>query len=332
MKQKNALDKFILITGASGFIGSGIVRFLNDKGFTNLFLIDDLGNQKWKNLVGKSFIDILPPEKLFDFLIGKEKEIEAVIHMGACSSTICTDEMYLYQNNYKFTQRLAEYCVSNDIRFIYASSAATYGDGSYGFSDEVCELHNLMPINMYAYSKHLFDLWARRENLFNKIVGLKYFNVFGPNENHKGPMSSMILKMTDKIKNDGIIKLFKSNDLKNFKDGEQKRDFIYVKDAVKMTCLFLEEKYKNEAGLFNIGTGKASSWNELALALFKALKKDVKIDYIEMPVELNKQYQNFTQANMTKFLKLVNNKFEFTNINDAVKDYVLNYLVEDKRW
>jgi ADP-L-glycero-D-manno-heptose 6-epimerase len=332
MKQKNKDSKFIVVTGASGFIGSGVVRYLNDLGYTNLFLIDDLKNEKWKNLVGKIFVDILPKEKLFEFLKGNEKQFEAFIHLGACSSTICKDETYLYENNYKFTQKLAEYAVSNDIRFIYASSAATYGDGKQGFSDDESQIDRLIPINMYAYSKQLFDLWARRENLFNKIVGLKYFNVFGPNEYHKGPMASMILKMHDKMIKDGKITLFKSNDSKNFKDGEQKRDFIYVKDAVKMTCIFLDEKFKNISGLFNIGSGKATTWNELAKALFDSLNKASNIEYVDMPKELNKQYQNFTQAVMTKFMKLFNNKFEMISIKDAVEDYVLNYLIKDKRW
>lgn len=324
--------QIIVITGASGFIGSCAVRYLNDRGYANLLLVDDLKNEKWKNLVGKSFIDIIPKEDLFEFLKGKEKKIQAFIHLGACSSTICDDENYLYENNYRFSQKLAMYAVSNDIRFIYASSAATYGDGSLGFSDDLSLLHKLKPINMYAFSKHLFDLWAREQGLFNKIVGLKYFNVFGPNEKHKESMASMILKMHEKVNNEGKINLFKSNDIKNFEDGQQKRDFIYVKDAVKMTCMFLEKKLKDTAGIFNIGTGKATTWNELACALFNSLKKDVKIEYIEMPKELNGQYQNFTQADMTKFMKLFNNNFEFTNINDAVMDYVLNYLIKDKRW
>lgn len=332
MHLKNSDEKLIIVTGASGFIGSGIVRYLNDLGYTNLLLIDDVKNGKWKNLVGKNFIDILPKEKLFDFLKGKEKIIEAILHLGACSSTICKDENFLYENNYKYSQRLAEYAVLNDIRFIYASSAATYGDGTYGFSDDISQIHKFVPINMYAYTKQLFDLWARREKLFDKIVGLKYFNVFGPNEYHKGFMSSMILKMHEKVKKDGKIMLFKSNDPINFKHGEQKRDFIYVKDAVKMTCIFLKEKFKNIAGLFNIGTGKATTWNEMASALFNSLNKDVNIEYIEMPNELHKQYQNFTQADMTKYTKLFKTDFELTPIHDAVQDYVVNYLNEDKRW
>jgi ADP-L-glycero-D-manno-heptose 6-epimerase len=331
MQQKKIIDDgLIIITGASGFIGSGVVRYLNNQGNSNLLLVDSLENEKWKNLVGKSFIDIIPKEELFDFLNRKEKKINAIVHLGACSSTICIDANYLYENNYRYSQKLAKFAVQNNIKFIYASSAATYGNGLLGFLDDINQIHKLQPINMYAFSKQLFDLWARKEKLFNKIVGLKYFNVFGPNEYHKGPMASMILKMLGKIKKEGKINLFKSNDLKNFEDGQQKRDFIYVKDAARMTCLFLEENYRNIAGLFNIGTGKATTWNELAKALFDSLNKTINIEYIDMPKELNKQYQNFTQADMKKFKALFN--FETVSIDDAVKDYVQNYLLEEKRW
>ena len=325
-------DQLIVITGASGFIGSGVVKYLNDKGYNNLLLVDDLENGKWKNLVGKKFVDIISKNEIFDFLKSKEDMIGAFIHLGACSDTTCNDEEYLLQNNYKFSQKLCEIALKNDIRFIYASSAATYGDGSLGFSDSIDLLDQLRPINMYAYSKHLFDLWVKNEKILDKVVGLKYFNVFGPNENHKNNMASMILKMQKKAKKEGFIKLYKSNDQKNFKDGEQKRDFIYVKDAVKMTCMLLEDAFKNVSGIFNIGSGKASSWNTLAAALFKALDKKINIEYIDMPKELNKQYQNFTCADMTKFKKLYVNSLKLTSIEDAVKDYTQNYLLEDKRW
>lgn len=333
MKQSKIFeDQIIIITGASGFIGSCTVRHLNDLGHSNLVLVDDLKNDKWKNLVGKKFQDLIFKEDLFEFLKGRETEIEAIIHLGACSSTICRDSNYLFENNFRFTQKLCEYAITNDQRFIYASSAATYGDGKMGFSDDENQLDNLRPINMYGYSKHLFDLWAKDQNILDKIVGLKYFNVFGPNEYHKGAMSSMIYKMMGKIQNEGKIYLFKSNDPKNFKDGEQKRDFIYVKDAVKMTCLLIEEAFKDVSGIFNIGSGKATSWNELARALFSALEKPVKIEYIDMPKELDKQYQNFTQADMTKFQKFYKDKFESTSIQESVKDFTQNYLLEDKRW
>ncbi|MFA6118591.1 MAG: ADP-glyceromanno-heptose 6-epimerase [Parachlamydiales bacterium] len=324
-------EKMIIITGASGFIGSCVLRYLNDKGYSSFLLVDDLKNCKWKNLVGKKFIDIIPKEELFKFLEGRENEIEAIIHLGACSSTICSDENYLFENNYRFSKKLAEYAVPNNIRFIYASSAATYGNGDQGFVDDENNLEKLKPINMYAYSKHLFDLWAKRNGYLDKIVGLKYFNVFGPNEYHKGPMASMILKMLTKIKKDGSISLFESNDLKNFKNGEQKRDFIYVKDAAYMTALLLEKPYNDVCGIFNIGTGNASTWNELALALFKSLNMKPNIEYVPMPNELVGQYQNYTQADMTKYKKTFKS-LKLTNIQDAVKDYVQNYLLIDKRW
>ncbi len=324
-------DNKIIITGAAGFIGSGIVTFLNDQGQDNLLLVDDLSNGKWKNLVGKNFLDIIYKNELFDYLKKNQEPIKAIIHMGACSDTTCTDENYLIDNNYRYTQKLASYAYENDIRFIYASSAATYGDGKQGFQDDLNAIENLKPINMYAYSKQLFDLWAKREGLFDKIAGLKYFNVFGPNENHKSHMSSMIYKMFDVVNQNSVINLFKSNDPQNFLDGEQKRDFIYIKDAVKMTCMLIEDEYMHISGLFNIGSGTANSWNSLAQALFKAVNKPIKINYIDMPKNLYKQYQNYTCADMTKFNKLLNCNFKFTSIKDAVKDYV-TYLTDDKRW
>ncbi|NGX30323.1 MAG: ADP-L-glycero-D-manno-heptose-6-epimerase [Candidatus Anoxychlamydiales bacterium] len=333
MKQSKIFkDQIIIVTGASGFIGSCTLRHLNDLGYTNLVLVDDLKNDKWKNLVGKKFLNLIFKEELFDFLKGRENEIEAIIHLGACSSTICKDSNYLYENNFRFTQKLCEYAIENDQRFIYASSAATYGDGNMGFSDDENLLESLRPINMYGYSKHLFDLWAKDQKILDKIVGLKYFNVFGPNENHKDEMSSMIYKMEEKIQRDGKISLFKSNDPKNYKDGEQKRDFIYVKDAVKMTCLLIEDAFKDVSGIFNIGSGKATTWNELATALFNALNMPVKIEYIDMPKELEGQYQNFTKAEMTKFQKFYKDKFEITSIEDSVKNYVQNYLLKRERW
>ncbi len=325
-------DKIMVITGASGFIGSCVVRYLNDLGYFNLVLVDDLKNDKWKNLVGKKFIDLIFKEDLFRFLKEKKAQIKAIVHLGACSSTICKDPNYLFENNFRFTQKLCEYAIENGQRFIYASSAATYGNGKMGFSDDENLLDTLKPINMYGYSKHLFDLWAKNQNILDKIIGLKYFNVFGPNEDHKNEMSSMIYKMTKNIQKEGKIYLYKSNDPKNYKDGEQKRDFIYVKDAVKMTCLLIQDSFEGRSGIFNIGSGKATTWNELATALFNALNKKVNIEYIDMPKELEKQYQNFTQADMTKFQKIYKDKFETTPIQDSVNDYVQNYLLKDKRW
>ncbi|NGX56250.1 MAG: ADP-L-glycero-D-manno-heptose-6-epimerase [Candidatus Anoxychlamydiales bacterium] len=325
-------DKYILITGASGFIGSGIIKYLNDLGYENLILIDDLNDDKWKNLVSKKFLDIINIEDAFSFLRANRKKISSIIHMGACSDTTCSDANYLLENNYRFTKDLAIFSIQNNIRFIYASSAATYGDGKNGFDDDIENLDNLKPINMYAYSKHLFDLFAKRENLFDKIVGLKYFNVFGPNEYHKKHMSSMIYKMHNIANTGEVIKLFKSNDLKKFDHGEQKRDFIYVKDAVNFTCKFLFSPYDKAAGLFNVGSGLASSWNEMAKYLFLALKKDANIKYIDMPNTLSDQYQNYTKASTTKLKNIFKDEFKITSMKDSINDYVNNYLLEGEMW
>ena len=328
-------DQYIVITGAAGFIGSCVVRYLNDQGYNNLLLIDNLEcSEKWKNLVGKKVVDIIPKEQLFLWLEGRENEIEAFLHLGACTDTTETNADYLLENNYRFSIRLAEYALKNDHRFIYASSAATYGDGSLGFSDDHDMLEQLYPLNMYAFSKHLFDLWVKKENLLDKIIGLKYFNVFGPNEYHKGKMSSMVLKMFEQVKKEGKIYLFKSTDAK-YKDGEQKRDFIYVKDAVKMTCTLLDDAFKNKGGIFNIARGEAVTWNTLAKAVIKALQQEVHIEYIDMPKELQNQYQNYTCADMKKYDKLheeTGNIYKKTSIEDSVKEYVQEYLIKNEKW
>src|SRR5262245_26806093 len=222
----------IIVTGGAGFIGSGVIRHLNDKGHFNIIVVDELAKtDKWKNLVGKQFVDFIPKHQLFDWLKGREDEIRAFIHLGACSSTVETDASYLLENNYRYTVRLAEYALKNRQRFIYASSAATYGDGEKGFSDAHETLEGYHPLNMYGYSKHLVDLWLKREGLLKEVVGLKYFNVFGPNEYHKGRMASAITHILPSARREGQIRLFKSSDPKAFGDGEQKRDFIYVKDV-----------------------------------------------------------------------------------------------------
>jgi ADP-L-glycero-D-manno-heptose 6-epimerase len=322
-------DKYIVVTGGAGFIGSSVIRLLNDQGFHNLIVVDNLGTtEKWKNLIGKRFVDIIHKDNFFSWLQGREDEIEAFIHLGACSSTVETDANYLLENNYRYTQRLAEYALLNNHRFIYASSAATYGDGSFGFSDSHDSIDQLKPLNMYGYSKHLFDLWAKREGILNQIVGLKYFNVFGPNEYHKGRMASPIVKMVPEIIQKGEIQLFKSGDSR-YVDGGQMRDFIYVKDAARMTVAFLA----NEAnGIFNIGTGHAASWNELAKAMFTALSKKEVIKYIDMPSDLHGKYQNFTQADMTKTRSVLGNIAKTSLLQDAVSEYITNYLVKEVRW
>lgn len=323
-------DKWIVVTGGAGFIGSGVVRHLNDKGLSNIIIVDDLGcSDKWKNLVGKRFQDIIHKDQLFTWLEGKESEVEAFIHLGACSSTVEKDAGYLLENNYRFSVRLAEYALRHGQRFIYASSAATYGDGSRGFSDDHDALDTLKPLNMYGYSKHLFDLWLRNEGVLESVVGLKYFNVFGPNEAHKGRMSSAIVKMLPDAQNDGRIRLFKSSDPDQFEDGGQKRDFIYVKDTVAMTCAFLEN---DAGGIFNIGTGKASTWNEMAESVFKAIDVPCQIEYIDMPADLLGKYQNFTQADVSKTKAALGAEFAPGKFSDRVIEYVKEYLLPDVKW
>lgn len=323
-------DQLIVVTGAAGFIGSAFVRELNNAGYKNLILVDDLGQgDKWRNLVGKQFLDLISKHQLFSWLEGRESLIEAIVHLGACSSTVETDANYYFENNYRYTVRLAQYALRHDKRFVYASSAATYGDGSQGFVDDVDALETLRPLNMYGYSKHLFDSWAKNEGVFDKIVGLKFFNVFGPNEYHKGRMASAVGAMMRSIQTQGVVNLFASSDPTHYPNGEQKRDFIYVKDVVRMIRLFMENQ---EGGLFNIGTGQAESWNTLARAVFSALQRPEQIVYIEPPADVKKGYQNFTQANMVHTKKVLKNGAETRSLLNAVGEYVTQYLLTEERW
>ena len=323
-------DQLIVVTGGCGFIGSGVIRHLNDQGMNNIVVVDDLGqSEKWKNLVGKKFVDIIDKGQLFQWLDGRQEVIEAFIHLGACTSTTETNASYLLENNYRYSVKLAEFALKHEKRMVYASSAATYGDGSLGFSDNVDLLETLHPLNMYGYSKHLFDLWAKNEGVLDKLVGLKYFNVFGPNEGHKGRMASAIYHIVPTAKKDGVIKLFKSSDPKNFADGDQKRDFIYVKDVARMTCAFLEN---DASGIYNIGTGKAESWNDLAKGVFKALNIPANIQYIEMPADLMGKYQNYTCADMKKTQNVLRDAANCMSLNEAVLDYVGNYILKEKTW
>jgi ADP-L-glycero-D-manno-heptose 6-epimerase len=333
MKKKHT-EPLIVVTGAAGMIGSGVVRHLNDLGYTNLLLVDDLGSgDQWKNLLGKRFFELIPIRELFSYLSGKEKEIQAFIHLGACSDTLEKNGDYLMENNYRFSLRLAEYALNHDIRFIYASSAATYGDGSRGFSDDHSLLNELSPLNLYGFSKHLFDLWADQQGVLSQIVGLKYFNVFGPNENHKGRMASMVYKMVPLVQNEGVLRLFQSSDPKQFADGDQCRDFIYVKDAARITCDFLSSTV---GGIFNVGSGIATTWNALARYVFQSSHRPVHIEYIPMPEDLARQYQNYTCADMHKLKNCLPNdegkglcRF---SVEEGVSDYVQQYLAKDRIW
>lgn len=327
MKQK---EPCIVVTGGAGFIGSGVIRHLNDLGHKNVVAVDELGKtEKWKNLVGKNVDDIISKHQLFQWLEGRQSEIQAFVHLGACSSTVETDASYLLENNYRFSLRLAEYAIKHGHRFIYASSAATYGDGTLGFKDDHDALESLQPLNMYGFSKHLFDLWLKNQGLLDHVVGLKYFNVFGPNEYHKGRMASAITHILPSARKDGVIRLFKTTEPDKFKHGEQKRDFLYVKDAARMTCAFLKNK---ASGIYNIGTGYAGTWNEVAHAVFKAIAVPANIQYIDMPTDLIGKYQNYTCADMKKTRKALKEDTDCIPLENAVIEYVTDYLLPEKRW
>ncbi|MHC4658786.1 MAG: ADP-glyceromanno-heptose 6-epimerase [Planctomycetota bacterium] len=318
----------IVVTGGAGFIGSALIAALNSRGVSDILVVDQLGcDQRWKNLRNLSFADYVEKDDFLEMVMARKSPsgIKAVLHMGACTDTTETDASYLIKNNYEYSKLLAQWATDADIRFIYASSAATYGDGSAGFSDNEKEIESLRPLNPYGYSKQLFDLWARKAGLLKKIVGLKYFNVFGPNEYHKGEMRSFVVKAFEQINAKGKVGLFKSYK-SEYKDGEQMRDFLYVKDAVDMTLYFLDNPAAG--GLFNIGTGRARTWNDLVKAVFAAMEKKPNIEYIEMPESIRNQYQYFTQADITK-LKQAGYKKETTPLEDAIKDYVQNYLQKD---
>jgi len=318
----------IIVTGGAGFIGSAIVWELNKRGEDDILIVDSLGkSDKWKNLCSLRFSDYIEKDVFLEKILHESFfDVSALIHMGACSSTTERDARYLITNNYEYTKHLANYAHRHDVRFIYASSAATYGDGSQGYSDDESSIERLRPLNMYGYSKHLFDLWAKRNGMLDHIVGLKYFNVFGPNEYHKGDMRSVMIKAYEQIQADGKIRLFKSY-RKEYADGEQMRDFLYVKDAVKMTLFFLEHPEIN--GIFNAGTGVARTWNALAKAVFAALELEPQIEYIDMPETLRNRYQYFTQADISK-LQRVGYTVSPTSLEEAVRDYVQNYLQPQK--
>lgn len=315
----------IIVTGAAGFIGSAIVAQLNARGIDDILIVDQLGTDgRWKNLRNLRFADYIEKDDFLNLIhtARPPKAITAVLHMGACSSTTETDASYLAKNNFQYTKHLAQWAISENARFIYASSAATYGDGSKGFSDDEGEIDQLMPLNMYGYSKQMFDLWARKAGLLDKLVGLKYFNVFGPNEYHKADMRSFILKSFEQINATGKVKLFKSAN-PDYGDGEYVRDFIYVKDAVDMTLFFMDNP--DIGGIFNIGTGKARSWNDLVKGVFTAMDKKAAIEYVTMPDSIKNQYQYYTQADITK-LRDAGFKKPTTTLEEAIKDYVQNYL------
>ncbi len=325
----------LLVTGGAGFIGSNVVASLNEAGRADIAVSDSLGSDgKWRNLGSRQLADIIPPDELPHWLDGRK--LDAVVHLGAISSTTATDADAVIASNFRYSLRLLDWCAAHRTPFIYASSAATYGDGSVGFSDEcsLAALKRLKPMNLYGWSKHLFDLVvldraARRDNnLPPQWAGLKFFNVFGPNEYHKGEMMSLVAKRFDDAKAGKPVRLFKSH-RPGIGDGEQKRDFIYVDDAVAVVRWLIDTP--SVSGLFNVGTGKARSFRDLIAATFAALGRDPAIEYIDMPEAIRDSYQYFTQAE-TENLRRAGYNADFTALEDAVRRYVTQHLDRPDRY
>lgn len=318
----------VLVTGGAGFIGSALIWALNARGGERIVVSDRLGtDEKWRNLTPLRFFDYVEADDLLPRLqSGALGAFDLVLHLGACSATTERDASFLIRNNYEYTKDLAAWSLAQGARFVYASSAATYGDGSAGMSD-TAPIEPLRPLNMYGYSKQLFDLHAQRAGLLEGIVGLKYFNVFGPNEDHKADMRSLVHKATAQAQEEGVIRLFRSY-RPDYRDGEQKRDFLYVKDAVAMTLHLAANPAAG--GLFNLGSGGARTWLDLARAVFAALGREPRIEFIDMPAALQGKYQYFTEADLSK-LRASGYSAPVTSLEEAVRDYVQNYLLTDAR-
>lgn len=321
----------IVVTGAAGFIGSCIIQSLNEKGFENLLLVDDFGiESKRKNWEGKNFLEVLERHSFFDWLELHKPKIDLIIHLGARTDTTEFDYAIHEALNVVYSQNIWNYAVAHQIPLIYASSAATYGAGELGYNDDHAVVEKLKPLNPYGVSKNEFDKWALHQKDAPVFwTGLKFFNVYGPNEYHKGRMASVIWHAVNQIKNNGVVKLFKSH-RPDFEDGQQLRDFIYVKDLMKvinwMGELMLSKEWNAENnGLFNLGTGKARSFYDLAAASFRGLDLEPNIEFIDMPADLRETYQYFTEANMQK-LQNAGYTNHFYTLEEGVDDYVRNFL------
>jgi ADP-L-glycero-D-manno-heptose 6-epimerase len=316
----------VVVTGGAGLIGSALIWHLNREGIDDIIVVDRLGSSaKWRHLVPLRFADYLETDRFYARIAAEPHafgRISTVFHLGACSATTELDAHYLVENNYVLSQEIARWTLARNARFVYASSAATYGARERDLREDL-DPHALRPLNMYGYSKHLFDLWAQREGILAHAVGVKFFNVFGPNEDHKGEMRSVVAKAFESIAADGCVRLFKSY-RPEYADGEQTRDFLYVKDAVAMTAYLARTPTAN--GLFNIGAGAARSWNDLARAVFAALERPARIEYIPMPEILREKYQYRTEATIER-LRASGYTAAITSLEDAVRDYVRNYLV-----
>ncbi len=318
----------IVITGGAGFIGSVLAAKFNELGEKDLLLVDQKarGSAKWENVKKRSYELYLESDEFIDALERGEwnGKTRAIFHMGACSDTTEMDTAYLKRNNVEYSRRIAEWCLKNNVYLAYASSAATYGDGALSFSDDDALTPRLLPLNPYGRSKKEFDEWVLSRGHQARLTGFRFFNVYGPNEYHKGSMRSMVHKGFEQVTKEGVLKLFKSYK-KEYPDGGQKRDFVYVKDVVDAMLWF----YKHPAakGIFNLGSGAAESWNALAAAIFKACRKKPRIEYIEMPGSIKDQYQYFTEAKLDK-LRGAGCPTVFLNAEHGVTDYVHNYLAK----
>jgi ADP-L-glycero-D-manno-heptose 6-epimerase len=316
----------IALTGGAGFIGSCFLWKLNQHGIDDVLVVDHLDSgEKWQNLVHRRFSDYLHKD---DFLQRLESGaldgcIDSVVHMGACSATTETDADYLMANNVAYSRRVAEWCLRTNTKLWYASSAATYGDGAQGYSDEDEATPQLRPLNMYGYSKQLFDLWVLRRGLQDRLTGFKFFNVYGPNEYHKGGMRSLIHKAFPAARDEGVIRLFRS-DRPDYADGEQQRDFIYIKDAVSVMFHFFS--HPDIGGIYNVGSGRARTWNDVARAIFAALGRQGVIEYIDMPGQLKGKYQYQTRADTSK-LRRAGFSDAFTPLEDCITDYAQQHLL-----
>jgi ADP-L-glycero-D-manno-heptose 6-epimerase len=323
-QKKTATGARFIVTGAAGFIGGNLVLALNERGYDDILAVDclDAGAKK-RNLRDLRFSRFLDKGEFRERILASRQEtVTAVFHLGACSSTTETDEPYLMDNNYLYTRDLCEWCLNNDVRFIYASSAATYGDGSLGYSDRDAVTRRLRPLNLYAKSKQRFDLWALEHRALDRVAGIKYFNVYGPREDHKGDMRSVVSKAYDQIRESGALRLFRSH-RPDCRDGHQTRDFVYVKDAVDVTLFFLD--HPDVCGLFNCGTGKARTWVDLAHAVFRAMKRAPRIRFVNMPAEIRSKYQYHTEADLAK-LRRAGCKKRFASLETGVEDYVAGCL------
>lgn len=316
------MKEWTIVTGGAGFIGSNVVAHLNQRGIRDILLVDDLGtDERWRNLLGLQVDEIWPVARFREAIriADLPHPVRTIYHLGACSATTETDASYLLDNNYECTKEICRFCLNAGVRLVYASSAATYGDGEQSYSDAPGVSETLRPLNMYGLSKWLFDEWAIQTDAIKQIVGLKYFNVYGPGEAHKGDMRSVIHKAYGQIRETGMIKLFKSY-RPDYANGEQVRDFIYVKDAVEAT-LFFGEDARAESGLFNCGTGQARSWNDLARAVFSAMNMEPHIEYIDMPTSLRQKYQYYTQADVSR-LREAGYTRDFYSLEDGIADYI----------